>query len=169
MRRRTWLKVGLVGGAALSVAGGAALLLRPAPRDPAHSDSARLVLRAVMPALLAGALPAAAAAREAALAGGLDRSIAAIREFPLAIRLELGELFDLLDSAPGRWLAGVGQWTTAGEAEISAFLQRWRTHPFDLFQVGYQALHDLVLGPWYADPSTWQGIRYPGPLSIRSQ
>lgn len=166
MRRRTWLKVGLLGGAVLGAAGGAALLFKPAPRDPAQSDSARRVLRAVMPALLSGALPAEAGARATELAAGLERTIAAIAEFPLATRLELGELFDLLDSALGRWLAGIGDWEAAGDGEIVAFLQRWRTHSFDLFQVGYQALHDLVLGPWYAAPSTWQALGYPGPVSI---
>jgi hypothetical protein len=28
----------------------------------------------------------------------------------------------------------------------------------------YQALHDLVLGAWYANPANWDAIGYPGPL-----
>lgn len=161
MRRRTLLKVGLLGGAVLTAAGGAALWLKPAARDASTSEEARAVLRAVIPALLAGALPAggAAPAREAAL----ERTLAAIAGLPPPTRLELGELFALLSSRPGRWLAGVDDWETADVEQATRFLQRWRTHSFDLFQAGYHALHDLVLGPWYAHESTWPAIGYPGP------
>jgi hypothetical protein len=164
MRRRTFLKVGLIGGAVLAAAGGAALWLKPAARDAATSDEARTVLRAVIPALLAGALPTdgIAQAREAAL----GRTLAAIASLPPPMRLELGELFALLASRPGRWLAGVEDWETADVEQVSRFLQRWRTHAFDLFQAGYHALHDLVLGPWYADESTWDAIGYPGPPTL---
>jgi hypothetical protein len=164
MRRRTFLKVGLIGGAVLAAAGGAALWLKPAARDAATSDEARTVLRAVIPALLAGALPTngIAQAREAAL----GRTLAAIASLPPPMRLELGELFALLASRPGRWLAGVEDWETADVEQVSRFLQRWRTHTFDLFQAGYHALHDLVLGPWYADESTWDAIGYPGPPTL---
>ncbi len=164
MRRRTFLKAGLIGGAVLAAAGGAALWLKPAARDASTSEEARLVLRAVIPALLAGALPVdrTAQAREATL----ERTLAAIARLPPPTRLELGELFALLASTPGRWLAGVDDWETAGVEQATRFLQRWRTHPFDLLQAGYQALHDVVLGPWYADESTWPAIGYPGPPKL---
>jgi hypothetical protein len=166
MRRRTLLKVGLIGGAVLAAAGGAAFLFRPAARDAATSGEAAIVLRGVMPALLAGALPADPTARAAALDAGLQRTLATIADLPLPTRIELGELFTLLASAPGRWLAGVDRWDGSSVEQTSAFLQRWRTHSFDLFQAGYHALHDLVLGPYYADPSTWAALGYPGPPDI---
>jgi hypothetical protein len=25
-------------------------------------------------------------------------------------------------------------------------------------------MHDLIIGAWYADPSTWEAIGYPGPI-----
>lgn len=158
------MKVGLIGGAALAAAGATALWLKPAARDASTSEEARLVLRAVIPALLAGALPAdgAAQARKAAL----ERTLAAIAALPPPTRLELGELFILLASRPGRWLAGIDDWETAGAEQATRFLQRWRTHSFDLFQAGYHALHDLVLGPWYAHESTWAAIGYPGPPKL---
>jgi hypothetical protein len=161
MRRRTFLKVGLIGGAVLAAAGATALWLKPAARDAATSEEARLVLGAVIPALLAGALPAddAASARAAALA----RTIAAIESLPEPTRRELGELFALLASRPGRWLADIDDWNSAEVQQVTRFLQHWRTHRFELFQAGYHALHDLVLGPWYADESTWAAIGYPGP------
>lgn len=161
MRRRSFLKVGLLGGAVLAAAGGAALWLKPAARDAATSEEARAVLRAVIPALLAGALPASGAAP--ARAAALERTLAAIAGLPPPTRLELGELFALLASRPGRWLAGVDDWETADVEQAARFLQRWRTHRFELLQAGYHALHDLVLGSWYAHESTWSAIGYPGP------
>lgn len=166
MRRRTLLKVGLAGGAILAAAGGAVFVARRRAPDAATDPDTRIVLRGVMPALLANALPADPAARDRALAGGLQRSLATIAGLPPATRAELGELFALLASAPGRWLAGVDRWENAGVDEVGAFLQRWRVHSFDLFQAGYHALHDLVLGPYYADESTWQAIGYPGPIRL---
>jgi hypothetical protein len=166
MQRRTLLKVGLIGSAMLAAAGGAAYFLKAGSRDAATSDETRVVLRGVMPALLAGALPIDPSARALALEGGLQRTLATIAALPLPTRIELGELFTLLASAPGRWLAGVDRWEDAGAEQVSAFLQRWRTHSFDLFQVGYHALHDLVLGPYYAEPATWEAIGYPGPISL---
>ncbi len=156
--------MGLIGGAVLAVAGSAALWLKPAARDAATSDEARTVLRAVIPALLAGALPANGAAQ--ARAAALERTLAAIAGLPPPMRRELGELFALLASRPGRWLAGVEDWETADAKQVTRFLQNWRTHRLELFQAGYHALHDLVLGPWYADESTWAAIGYPGPPTL---
>lgn len=34
---------------------------------------------------------------------------------------------------------------------------------FDLLKSGYAALHDLILGTWYAQPESWAAIGYPGP------
>lgn len=166
MRRRTLLKVGLAGGAILVVAGGAVLIRRRRAPDAAADPGTRIVLRSVMPALLAEALPADPAARARALEGALRRSLATIAALPPATRAELGKLFSLLASAPGRWLAGIDDWESASVGEVDAFLQRWRTHSFDLFQAGYHALHDLVLGPYYADASTWDAIGYPGPIDL---
>jgi len=166
MQRRTLLKVGLIGGAVLTAAGGVAYLLKPEARDAAASNDTKVVLRGVMPALLAAALPADPNARALALESALQRTLATIAGLPSPTRIELGELFALLASAPGRWLAGVDRWEHASVEQISTFLQRWRTHSFDLFQAGYQALHDLVLGPYYAEPSTWEAIGYPGPISL---
>ncbi len=49
---------------------------------------------------------------------------------------------------------------------MSAFLARWRDHRVALLQSGYQALHDLVAGAWYSDPSAWPAIGYPGPIAL---
>lgn len=166
MRRRTLLKVGLAGGALLAAAGGATYLLRRAAPDAAFSEDTRVVLSGVLPALLAGALPLGAGARARALDAGLQRTLATIAGLPRPMRTELGELFALLASAPGRWLAGIERWDHADPEQVGDWLQRWRTHSFDLYQSAYHALHDLVLGAYYADPSTWDAIGYPGPIRL---
>jgi hypothetical protein len=58
------------------------------------------------------------------------------------------------------------EWADAGVDEVGAFLQSWRLHRFALFRGGYAALHDLVIGTWYADASAWPAIGYAGPLSL---
>ena len=119
-----------------------------------------------MPAVLAGALPADAATRTQALAAGRERTLATIAALPPSMRAELGQLFTLLDSPLGRWLAGLDDWEGATPEAVGDALQCWRVHRVALLQTAYHALHDLVLGPWYADPSTWNAIGYPGPISL---
>ena len=166
MQRRTLLKAGLFGGGALLVAGGALRLLGGDTEAAATGAAARRVLDAVMPAMLAGALPDDPAARLRALAAGRARTLATIAELPAAVRRELGQLFTLLDSRAGLWLAGLDDWDTPTPQAVSRALQSWRVHRFALLQTAYHALHDLVLGPWYADPSTWDAIGYPGPITL---
>ncbi len=162
MHRRTLLKAGAVGGVLLAV-GGVALV---AGRDPV-ADRER-VLAAVVPAILDGALPEPAADRAAATrrcVGGVG--IAVSRLAPASQR-ELDRLFALLASPPGRrLLAGVHvDWPDASRAEVAAFLEDWRLHRVALFRAGYGAMHDLVLGTWYADPANWPAIGYGGPLAL---
>ena len=166
MQRRTLLKAGLVGGGALLIAGGALRLLGGDSDAAATGNAARHVLGAVAPVLLAGALPTAAPARTQALAASQERTLAAIAALPPSMRRELGQLFTLLDSPAGLWLAGLDHWERADPQVVGNALQSWRVHRFALLQTAYHALHDLVLGPWYADPSTWEAIGYPGPIAL---
>lgn len=161
--RRTFLKAGLVGGTLLAAGGLAALLVG---RDAAADR--REVLAGVIPAVLAGALPEDERGRAAAVercAKGVETAIAGLAP---SAQQEAGQLFALLAMPPTRvLLAGLGTpWERATEAEVSAFLERWRGHSVMLFRSGYHALHDLVLGAWYADESTWEAIGYPGPLKL---
>jgi hypothetical protein len=119
-----------------------------------------------VPAILAGALPAAPAGRARAIAATTDRVHQAILGLPPTAQQGLQDLFGLLALAPARrLLTGVaGGWAAAPEADVAAFLQDWRTHRFGLLRTTYAALHDLVLGAWYSDPAHWEAIGYPGPL-----
>jgi hypothetical protein len=174
-KRRTFLKAGVLGALALA-AGGAVYrkMQGPPPLAPAILDtSARAVVAALVPAMLGPMLPAAHAG--AGVGAGVERSAAitrtvdgvqqAIATLPLTTQKEVQDLFGLLSMAPTRrLLAGVPAWPEASVEEVAAFLQSWRTHRLGMLRGAYAALHDLVLGAWYAQPDAWAAIGYPGPI-----
>ena len=158
--RRQFIRTGLAGSLLLSAAGwlnaaGARRL----------SDAEREMLFALGNAMLEGALSKDAEQRRQQLVLTVDGIASAVAGLSLAAQKEVGELFGLLVVAPGRvLLAGVGKpWREASVAEVSEFLQSWRSSRLGLLQSGYAALHDLTFGSWYARPDTWEAIGYPGP------
>jgi hypothetical protein len=164
--RRTFLKAG--GLAALALAAGGALYRAKHTGTPhrfALDGEARAALHAIAPAILAGALPQGEG-REAALASTIEGVHAAILGLPPATQKEVQDLFGLLALAPARrLLTGVsGGWQGARSEDVSAFLQDWRQHRIGLLRSAYHALHDLVLGAWYAQPASWAATGYPGPM-----
>lgn len=162
--RRSFLKVGLAGAAALAAAGGTWRLLHPAtPTQPYALDGeAKAALVAIIPALLAGMLPPGPQALDGAVAG-VQHAIAGL---PLHAQKEIADLFGLLALSPARrLLAGVSEpWATAKREDVAAFLQAWRTHRLAMLQTAYHALHDLVFGGWYGNAANWAAIGYPGPI-----
>ena len=164
--RRTFLKAG--GLAALALAAGGALY-RATHAGASHrfvlDGEARAALHAIAPAILAGALPQGAG-HDAALGGAIEGIHQAILGLPPATQKEVQDLFGLLALAPARrLLTGVsGGWEGACVEEVEGFLQDWRLHRLGLLRSAYQALHDLVLGVWYAQPASWPAIGYPGPM-----
>lgn len=165
--RRSFLKAGLLATAVLAAGGGIYRAVHtPRPQRFVLDGEARAALHAIVPAVLAGALPADPAARSAAVSRTIEGVHTAISNLPLAVQKEVQDLFGLLALAPARrLLTGVsGGWTTADPQEVSAFLQDWRLHRFALLRTAYGALHDLSLGAWYAQPASWNAIGYPGPM-----
>ncbi|WP_295999915.1 hypothetical protein [Rugamonas sp.] len=166
--RRSFLKIGVLG--ALTLAAGGAIYRgvngAAAPRRYLLDGPAKAVLAAVIPSMLSTMLPADPAARAAAIEAATTRVQGAIAGLPLATQKEVHDLFGLLALAPARrFLAGVPDgWSSATPAAIDAFLQNWRGHRLALLRTAYLAMHDLILGGWYADASTWAAIGYPGPL-----
>jgi hypothetical protein len=163
--RRAFLTSGALAALALAGAGAVYRLTQlPAARFTLDGE-ARAALAAIVPAMLAGALPPDPAAIAIAIPAAIERVRLAILGLPLATQAEIQDLFGLLALAPARrFLAGVPDgWANANSAQVSAFLQSWRLHRLQMLQVAYHALHDLVLGAWYADPSSWAAIGYPGP------
>jgi hypothetical protein len=170
MNRRRFLQVGVVGSAVLAAAGAWVVwrdVRNSDTRDPA-SNRIAIIIGAIAPVLLAGALPADPAQRVAAIDRTVKSVDAVIGNFPASVQQEVADLFRLLDiGIARRVLAGVGShWTTVNPVEVAAFLERWRTSRIGLLQAGYFALHDLVLGAWYADPASWDAIGYPGPPNV---
>ncbi len=166
--RRSFLKIGAAAAITLAVGGAVYRLTHPPalPHPFTLDGDARAVLAAIAPVMLGPVLPAEAAARAAALDGAMTRTLAAIHGLPLGTQKEVQDLFGLLALAPARrWLAGVsGSWEQAAPQQVAAFLDHWRHHRLATLQTAYLALHDLILGPWYAEPSSWAAIGYPGPL-----
>ncbi|MGZ5201356.1 MAG: twin-arginine translocation signal domain-containing protein [Telluria sp.] len=166
--RRTFLKAGALAALALAAGGGIYRATHPPKLSPFALDGeARAALHAIIPAVLAGVLPASGPAREAAIADTTTRVHQAILGLPLATQKEVQDLFGVLALAPARrMLTGIsGGWASANVEQVSACLQDWRVHRLGLLRSAYGALHDLVLGSWYADPSSWAGIGYPGPIA----
>ena len=169
MNRRKFIKTGLIGSVVLA-AGGAWVVwrdLREADRRPGH-DRVAAIVGAIAPVLLAGTMPDDPAQRGPAVARVATGVNEVIAGFPPAIAAEIEDLFRLLDiGVARRTLAGVSsEWSQAGPGEVKAFLEHWRTSRIGLLQAGYFALHDLVLGAWYADPSTWEALGYAGPPNV---
>jgi hypothetical protein len=167
--RRTLLKAGIAGGAALLLA----RWLYTAPSPPARptpnalDPSGRAIVTAIIPVLLDGALPSgpeATAARAKVLAGVEDT----IAGLPPATRKELADLFSLLGFPPTRCLvAGIwSPWPEATRESIASFLTHWRDSRFELLRSAYAALHQLVFAAWYADPRAWTATGYAGPPSL---
>ncbi|TMG84816.1 MAG: hypothetical protein E6H74_05990 [Betaproteobacteria bacterium] len=168
--RRTLLKAGIAGGAALAMLrwlymsdGQSAT---PSANPTSLDASAREILAAIVPELLKGAIPPEDAfGASAEVLAGVERAIAGL---PPATRKELDELFSLLAFAPTRCLvAGVwSSWPKASPDAIAEFLDRWRDSGFALLRSAYGALHQLVLAAWYGNPRSWSAIGYPGPPSL---
>jgi hypothetical protein len=160
--RRRFLQVGIA-GAAILVAG--RVLYRPSRPSTYRvldDDGAELVA-ALVPVVLAGALPSRAAVRE--VVDAFDETVAGLSP---AVQSELRDLLGLLSFAPTRIaLAGLwSPWSEADENAIAGFLERWRTSRFDLLRAGYQALTQLVQAAWYGNPLAWGAIGYSGPPKL---
>ena len=122
-------------------------------------------MRAIVPVMLAGALPQHPsqhheAVRETVM--NIDRAINGLS--PLQIR-EIGQLFTLLALAPVRWslTRSTHSWDEATASDVDALLSRLRDSRIALLRAAYDALHQLVFAAWYGNPRTWASIGYDGP------
>jgi hypothetical protein len=172
--RRAFLVAGVAGSAALGLAWWMHGTRIPSRADPSLplDAGARAVLAACIPVLLEGCLPASAEERARTVRATVDDVGVAIAGLPPATQRELHQLFALLDWAPTRLaLAGLAiPWADAEAGAVSATLERWRTRdtPYlrDLLRSAYDALHQLVLAAWYANPRAWAAIGYAGPPDL---
>ncbi|MBL8510677.1 MAG: hypothetical protein JNM52_03435 [Betaproteobacteria bacterium] len=169
MKRREFLKIGTASACLLALTHA---LNRPAdahamPQTSYQKISADDVtcLKALVPVILAGALPDNAL--EHALAvdeviQAFDRTVVGLSP---ALQKEVGELMSLLTLGfTRRYIVGVAKpWPEASAADIQAFLNNWRDSRFALLQQGYLALVRVITACWYGNARSWPQIGYPGP------
>lgn len=164
MKRRTLLAVGVGTGVMLALGGALVGSVRSGLNDGRLSVAGREVFAAVARVVLADLLPADAAARAAAIDAHLDRVDATIAGLSPPLQSEIAELVTLLATPPGRLaLTGLtSDWADAGDAELQRTMQNLRTSSLQVRQQVFHALRNLTNGAWFADPSTWAAIGYPG-------
>jgi hypothetical protein len=168
--RRQFLKAGLAAGIVLA---GAGWIASRRGRGRAKGlrwldERSAVIVTALVPVVLDGALPDAPAARQDAVREVVEAFDRAVSGLSPAVQEEIAQLFSLLAIAAGRFIvAGVrSSWPEATPEEIAAFLDRWRTSRFALLRSGYQALTQLVQAAWYGNARAWERIGYPGPPSL---
>lgn len=169
--RRQFIQVGIAGGVLFAAA---RWLDRPAavaaaPGYQFLDPQTAAVTAALVPVVLAGALPTEAVARTRAIeetTSAFDRAVAGLSP---SVRKEVDELFSLLRFAPAR-LMFTGLWEPVEESspeDIAAFLNKWRRSRFEIQRAGYQAVTQLLQAAWYGNPASWAAIGYPGAPNLR--
>ena len=168
MQRRTLLKLGLVSGTVLALAGGAAMLVQPGLVQRRLTDAGRALFIGVGRAILQGTLPPDPAEQRQALEGMADRVDILAQNLPPHVVDELSQLVGLLGSSAGRVaLAGLSTgWLEATPEQVMAALNDMRDSRLTLRQQAYQALHEIVGGAYFSEESTWAVVGYPGPQDI---
>ena len=172
-RRRSLLKLGLIGTAALAVGGYVATRITdgsPQARLPqaAHlSPGAQLLWAKVGEAVLNDMLPSGAEPRQAMIDAFLIRLDQGIASLPPHTQAELRDLLGMLTLAPGRALL-TGRWSgwaDASVAEVQVWLLDLRGSSLQLRRLIFLTLHDLVTSSYYALPQAWDAIGYRGPIA----
>jgi hypothetical protein len=172
LTRRQFIKVGLAGAAVFAAA---RFLDRPLAAAAAgyrilDEEAARMVA-ALVPVILAGALPEETAARARAVRETVEAFDRAVSGLTPSVQEEVGQLFSFLAFAPTR-VGFAGLWVPVEEAtpeDLKAFLMRWRSSRFDLQRFSYNALTQLIQAAWYGNTTAWAVIGYPGPPALESR
>lgn len=155
LTRRQWIGSGVLAATALGIAGLSA--------DSMETD--RDVLAAIVPVMLAGALPLDPEKRRRAVADAIDGFDIAISGLTPSVQAQILQLFSLMRIAPLRIAATgiVGPWSKTAPARIEAFLTGWRYSSLSTLRGAYDALHQLIYAAWYGQPQSWTSVGYPGP------
>lgn len=164
MDRRQFILSGIALAAAASLGAGLSIY---GWRQSLNADdnNRNLVLSAILPALLYGALP-----RDASLAAmELERTKAAVNDFllflPLRQQQELHQLFNLLANHISQ-LGLTGHLTQLVDLSIQqrlALLDSWRDSYLGILQQAYHGLRELLYGAYYGQPEHWQALAYTAP------
>jgi hypothetical protein len=167
MDRRSFLKKGLFGGALLALGGGGTLALLPTRAVAAPTRPLAVLGERGFQVLVA-------IARRVVPVEGADH-VAIVHAADDALRLaapeaqkDLRDLLGLFENAlPGALLdRRVMPFTRLDPEAQDRVLEAWRDSRLTLRRGGYHALRKLCVAPYYADPSSWRGVRYPGPPMV---
>jgi hypothetical protein len=168
--RRTFIFAGVLGAAALVATRWLPRASPPAglPTLRALDADGEAIVTAILPVMLADALPPADDARAAAVRETVAAVDAAIAGLPPLAQRELQQLFTLLALAPTRWSLArmTASWSEASPAAVDAFLRRLKDSRIALLRAAYDALHQLVFAAWYGQPRAWSAIGYDGPPTV---
>lgn len=169
--RRSLLRVGLFGSAALAGAGLLGSLSgcraeRSAAGFTQLRDSDLPMLQRLTPVLLEGAVPESN--MPSAVQGTLTNLDQGLAHLSPAVLKQVQQLFDLLSLTLTRGpLTGIwGAWDQAQDGEVQAFLQRWENSSVALLRQGHASLQQMILMAWYGRPESWRHCGYPGPPVI---
>jgi hypothetical protein len=168
--RRSFLAAGALGAVALATAGWlhrTSAVNAPAGRLALGADG-EAIFRALIPVMLAGAIPGDGAGRRDAVTMTLNGVDLAVAGLPSPARKELSQLFSLLTFAPARLALAQfpAPWTEASDSDVRALLDRLRSSRWQLLRAAYDALHQLVFAAWYGNPHSWPAIGYGGPPQL---
>jgi hypothetical protein len=154
----------ILSGIALAAAAGLSIYGWRQSITPDTSNRA-LVLSALLPALLYGALPEDATLAAAELA----RTQTAIDDFlpflPFRQQQELHQLFNILANRVSQ-LGFTGHLTHLPGLTISqrlTLLDSWRDSYLAVLQQAYHGLRELLYGAYYGQPEHWQSVNYAAP------
>ncbi|MCB5227236.1 hypothetical protein JAO78_010470 [Alishewanella sp. 16-MA] len=159
MQRRQFILSGIAIAAASSLGIGVWGWQHSFTPNHANRD---LVLSALLPALLLGALPTAATLAEAELI----RTKTAIADFipflPLRQQQELHQLFNLLAQRLTQLgLTGhLSHLTSLSLPQRLSLLAAWRDSYLQLLQQAYHGLRELLYGAYYGQPEHWAALPY---------
>lgn len=166
--RRSFLKLGAAGAAALATVSFSAALSGCGRREHAAAQGFRwlrdadiVMLRALAPVVLDGV-----ALADTDVEASLRRADHLLGRAGTPAQSEVRKLFDLLQWAPTRrFVAGLSHdWNQAQPDELRAWLSRWRGSRIGVFNGGYRLLTRLVASSYFGLPVGGQLAGYPGPL-----
>ncbi|MFT4047904.1 MAG: hypothetical protein QM661_14595, partial [Solimonas sp.] len=122
-------------------------------------------VRLLVAAVGGAALPADAQAAAAIVDEGVRRADLCLDALDAPAQKQLRQLFDLLQWAPFRRLAGgVGRpWTEATAGDAQVLLAHFRYSRLALLNGAYRALVKLGSSVVWSQPATFAASHYPGP------
>jgi hypothetical protein len=173
MKRRVFLKRGLLGGALLAL-GGAGLALQPSARiaEPVAplrvlDDRQFQVVIAVAARILAFGDEGAHTVKPdpVAVAHGVDEMLSHAGP---EVQSDLGNVLRLLENALPAFLLDrrIRPFTKLDAAAQDRVLLAWRDSSLVLRRGAYQALRRMCFIAHYRETSAWRDVRYPKPPSL---